>query len=62
MKRFIAGSRCPKCKTEDCLRVWQQKETQFMDCLHCDFKQSIDNSTDESSAKLIGIKMLDKKA
>jgi len=57
MKRFVAGSNCPKCNSKDSLRVWSEAKLQFMDCIKCDYHQSIDNhKPSPSPPKLIGIK------
>lgn len=58
-KRFIAGARCPNCKTEDTLRWWIENNIELVECVECDYTerrkpQSVEKSQ-HATEQMIGI-------
>ncbi len=58
-KRFIAGAVCPQCQQQDTLALWQQQETEQVQCVSCGYlMQQSEKITDTrvvSSDQIIGI-------
>ncbi|OPX54287.1 hypothetical protein SAMN02745127_03002 [Oceanospirillum multiglobuliferum] len=41
IKRFIAGAVCPRCSEMDKLRAWTIDDTQYRECVACDFSDEM---------------------
>ncbi len=40
-KRFIAGAVCPKCKAVDKLVMYKEDDTNYRECIACDFTDKL---------------------
>ncbi len=40
-KRFIAGAVCPKCAAQDSIVVYTVDDSEFRECVECDFKDKM---------------------
>ncbi|GBL04371.1 YheV family putative zinc ribbon protein [Glaciecola sp. KUL10] len=43
-RRFIAGAKCPSCKSLDTLMLYFENNVEKMNCVHCGYNES---QTDE---------------
>ncbi len=40
-KRFIAGAVCPRCEAMDTIRVYQEDDKDFRECVKCGFSDRL---------------------
>lgn len=40
-KRFIAGAICPACKAQDTVKMYRIDDTDYRECVACDFSDKI---------------------
>ena len=43
-KRFIAGAKCPKCKTLDSVMLYIEDGVEKLECVNCGYKESQDDA------------------
>lgn len=38
-RRFVAGARCPKCQSQDCIVMLTTAEQEWIECVDCDYTE-----------------------
>ena len=47
-KRFVAGAKCPKCKTLDSILLFKMNGVETVECVECDYSEQ---QADEQAVK-----------